>query len=60
VPGCGDETTLDDWIGGLEAWRALMTIVGAARRQDPDLANRLESWMAGKGPMPDILFDGLD
>ena len=54
VPHFGEETTLEDWTGGLKAWRGLMILVNAARQQDPDLANRLEAWMTGKGPVPNL------
>ena len=53
-PHFGEETTLEDWTGGLEAWRGLMILVKAARQQDPDLAKRLEAWTIGKGPMPNL------
>jgi hypothetical protein len=54
VSGFGDETTLEDWMGGVESWRSLMAILNAARRQSPDLAMRLEAWMSGNGPLPEF------
>jgi hypothetical protein len=54
LDGFGDETELDDWIGGLEAWRALRTLLAAARRENPDLANKLEAWMRGNGSLPEF------
>jgi len=33
-PGFGDETDLDDWTGGLEAWRALRVIAEAFQRAE--------------------------
>ena len=54
LDGFGDETELDDWIGGLEAWRALKIILAAAQRENPDLAKKLEAWMRGDGPLPEF------
>jgi len=31
-PGFGDETTWEDWAGGLDAWQRLQILVQAARR----------------------------
>ena len=52
--GFGDESTIEDWQGGLEAWRAIRIFIGMARRTNWDLAEALESWLAAKGPMPDF------
>lgn len=54
LDGFGDETELDDWIGGLEAWRALKIILAAAQRENPDLAKKVEAWMRGDGPLPEF------
>ncbi len=51
VDGFGDEVTLSDWSGGLEAWRSLMVVVRAIAREY-GLETELNAWTGGHGPLP--------
>ena len=54
LDGFGDETTLEDWTGGLNAWRPLRLILATAQIENPDLEKEVEAWMRGDGPLPEF------